>query len=208
MSLTLANSSLLQSPVTISLFFSILFSSVYSFFNKAFLFKLLLHPVSVVKKREYYRLVTADFVHNNFAHLAINLLMIVIYCLPLEQYLNSMGRSGSLQFALVYSTSCLSGSIFTTIRHKKDLGFSSAGASGSVMGCLFSYTLLKPNRTAFYLPVLGAVNNLFFGLICIAGIVVYQQRSKNDLIDHEVHFFGSAGGIIITLILFSGIILK
>lgn len=164
--------------------------------------KLMLHPYSVVKEKEYYRLITSDFVHHDFMHLCLNELMIFAYCANLEQYLNKTSPIGSWEFLLIYVTSCVAGGIGVTIIHRKSFDYSSAGASGSVIGCLFSYTILQPDIIAFYLPGLGPIKNLYFGLICIVAFIVYQWRTKNDLVNHEVHFFSALGGIFITLFLF------
>ena len=166
----------------------------------------MLHPESVVQGREYYRLLTSDLVHNDFGHLVLNEIMLFTYCVNLEAFLNDNHTNGSLLFLGIYLVSCLSGAVVTTLFHKWDEGYSSAGASGSIIGCLFSYTILSPNITAFYLPALGGVKNLYFGIICLAVFIIYQKRTKNTMLNHEVHFFGAVGGILTTLILIPHII--
>lgn len=194
----------LRDPVTIILMISLLFSTIASYVIKSLKINLLLHPASVIKEREYYRLVTADLIHHDLPHLLVNEVILFTYGSRLEDLLNQGNRHGSLDYVMIYFFSCISGSIATTIINRKDFGFSSAGASGSLIGCMFSYLLLKPGRIAFYAPVLGAINNLYFGLICIILLSAYQFRSKNELMNVEQHFFGAVGGLIMTLILFPG----
>jgi membrane associated rhomboid family serine protease len=196
----------LQDPVTLFLMLSLLLFALASYRYKSLRIKLILHPVSIVKDREYYRLLTSDLIHHDFLHLALNELLLYTYGGHLEDYLNRAGAYGSFLYAGIYLVSCLLGAVFSTIVHRNEFGFSSAGASGSLMGCMFSYILLKPKQIALYLPLVGPINNLYFGLLCILLLIVYQLRSKNELINHEQHFFGALGGIITTLLLFPGLI--
>lgn len=193
-------------PVTTLLAISMIAITVLAWFNKAVRQQLILHPVSVVKEREYNRLLTSDFIHHDGVHLILNIYLLITYGGGLEGYLRQTAKNGSLLFLGIYLASCLSGSIATTIINRKDSGFSSAGASGSLMGCIFSYILLQHRRVAFYLPGIGAVNNLYFGIICMVLLTVYQIRSKNEVINQEQHFFGAIGGALMTLCFFPGII--
>jgi membrane associated rhomboid family serine protease len=165
-----------------------------------------LHPQSVVKQKEYYRLFTSDFIHHDWMHLLINLFFLYVYGGYLEDYLNQLGGFGSLQFSLIYFSSCLIGSGMVTIIHRKDFGFSSGGASASIIGCIFSYVILQPKRIAFYLPGLGPINNLYFGMVCIVVLFAYQRRSGNSLINYEQHFFGAIGGVLTTFLIFPTLI--
>jgi len=196
----------MNAPVTIFLMAAILLMAIISSFNRKIRLNLVLHPFSVLKQQEYYRLVSADFIHNDFIHLALNEYLLYAYGANLEDYLNASGSYGSLKFAVIYLISCLSGTIVTTMINRKNFGFSSAGASGSIMGCLFGYVILRPKRVALYLPVFGSIINLYWGLICILLIIIYTWKSQNDLISEQQHFFGALGGIMTTLLLVPGII--
>jgi len=206
MNVSALNINHLVAPVTFALMAGLVVTACYAHFNPKLRLKLVLHPVSVVKDKQYYRLLSSDFIHHDFAHLMLNLLLLYGYGGNLEDYLNQKSDFGSLEYLGIYLFSCLSGTVLATLIHRKDSGFTSAGASGSLMGCMFSYVLLQPHRTAFYLPVAGPVENLYFGLISIILLIVYQWKSKNELISHEQHFFGALGGITMTLLLFPGLI--
>ena len=193
-------------PVTIILMISLLMVAILSYFRRSVRLKFILHPVSIFKQKEYYRLISADLIHHDLAHLLLNEFLLYIYGASLENYLNLTGAYGSLKFILIYMISCLSGSVGTAVLNRKDFGFTSAGASGSIMGCLFSYVLLQPGRVAFYMPVAGAVTNLYMGIISIVLLAIYQWRSNNELINQEQHMFGALGGIITTFLFFPGIL--
>jgi membrane associated rhomboid family serine protease len=202
----LLNINHLNDPVTIFLMVSFLLIYIVSLKFKTLRFRFFLHPVSITKQKEVFRLITADVIHHDLPHLILNELLLYFYGASLENFLNGASRYGSFEFIAIYLFSCLAGATATTILHRNEVGFSSAGASGSLMGCMFSYILLDPKRIAFFLPVVGPVDNLYFGLISILLLIIYQRKTKNELINHEQHFFGALGGIIITLILFPGLL--
>ena len=196
----------LSSPITILLMASLVLVKCTEIVYKKLKIMLFLHPYSVVKQKQYYRLFTADLIHHDWIHLLINLFFLYVYGGYLEDYLNECGRLGSLRFVIIYLCSCLAGAGMVTIIHRKDFGFSSGGASASIIGCLFSYIILQPKRIALYLPELGPVNNLYFGLVSILVLFIYQWKTRNSLINYEQHLFGAIGGVITTFALFPALI--
>lgn len=190
-------------PVTVTMMIIMVLTSIAGFFNKAFLIKLIHHPVSMISGREYCRVLTSDLVHNDPIHLVVNEGMMLFICGTLETYLRAGSSYGSMIFAGIYLTSHLAGILATTIRHRRNFEYSSAGASGSICGCMMCFMILQPKVIAFYLPVVGGVTNLYAGLIVFAGLIIYQRRTKNELMDHELHFYSAVGGIIATVLIFN-----
>ncbi|MBS7565547.1 rhomboid family intramembrane serine protease [Mucilaginibacter sp. Bleaf8] len=189
-------------PVTLLIMAAVSMNSGTGLLAPSYFMKLFLHPVSVWRNQEYYRWLTADLVHNDVVHLVLNEFLLYFVCGTLERYLRATVHAGSLKYAVIYLSSMLTGSALVTVINRKDFEYSSAGASGSIVGCMFSYMLLQPHEPGFFLPGLGAVNNMFSALIVIIGLIVYQVRSKNPMINHELHFFGALGGMAATLLLF------
>jgi hypothetical protein len=128
--------------------------------------------------------------------------MLYISCSRLEYYLNTKSVHGIAEFLWIYLCSYFTGVIVTTVWHRNDFYFSTAGASGSIMGCLFGFIILEPNLSAFYLPGLGMIKNIYGGLMYILIIIWYQRKSENRMANHELHFFSSLGGIAATLVLY------
>ncbi|MFI5162350.1 MAG: rhomboid family intramembrane serine protease [Sphingobacteriales bacterium] len=193
-------------PATFAIMTAILICSCAGFYHKVFFSKLILHPYSIVRQKEYYRLFTSDLVHVDFMHLLLNELMLYLICGSLEEHLKIGSAHGSWQFLFIYACSLFSGVVVTTLRHRKQFDYSGAGASGSLMGCMMSFMILKPNYIAFYLPVIGGVKNTWTAIIFIVILIWYQQQRKNRLFNHELHFWGAIGGIAATFILFPGVL--
>lgn len=194
-----------EAPVTFVLLLLMVTTSIYALRNKTAYYRLLLHPYSISKKNQYYRLFTSDFVHNDLMHLVLNGLMLYVFGANLEEFLNNRSAWGSLQLLVIYMVSLLTGTIITTIRHRNDFYYSSAGASGSILGCMFAFILVDHSYVPLYLPVIGGVNNLYSGLIYIALLIFYQKKQGSS-INHELHILGALGGIMATLIMFPGLL--
>lgn len=101
---------------------------------------MILHPCSIVRQKEYYRLFTADLVHNDVLHLALNEIMLFVFCSRLEAF------TGSAKFVFVYFLSYFAGVVITTVRHRNQFKFSSAGLPGAlwdVCSALLFYSLKR-----------------------------------------------------------------
>jgi membrane associated rhomboid family serine protease len=193
-------------PVTWLLMTAILIFSGISFYSSGFFMKMILHPYSIIREKEYYRLFTADLVHNDLLHLVLNEFMLFVFCARLEVYLKSRTAGGSWQFLFIYLLSYFAGVIITTLKHRNQFKYSSAGASGSIMGCMFSFIILQPDKIAFYIPGLGGIKNLYGGLLYIVMMIINQKRNPDSTTNLELHFYGTLGGVMATLMLFPAIL--
>jgi membrane associated rhomboid family serine protease len=192
-------SSYLSMPVTSILMLVIFINSIIGFFLPQYFIKLILHPHSVFQENEFYRLATADLVHNDLFHLVINEFLLFFVCGKLERYLNSRSALGSISYAAIYFASLITASFFVSFINRRNIEYSSTGASGSILGCLSSFLILQPLEVGFFLPGIGPVNNITTAFIVYAYFVYYQFRTKQALLNHELHFFGSVGGTLATL---------
>jgi len=86
-----------------------------------------LFPTGGVGGGEWYRLVTAGFIHFGIIHLAVNMYSLWILGRVAEQY------AGRLKFAIIYGVSLLAGSLGSLVMEPQAL---SAGASGAIFGLM------------------------------------------------------------------------
>jgi membrane associated rhomboid family serine protease len=201
MSLSFFNEFYTKSPVTFFLSIIVLFVSVLSFVNKKVLFAFMLHPFSVIRQRQYYRIFTADLVNADLMHLVLNEFMLYVFCSDLEETLRNRVRAGSLEFALIYWGCLVFASALVIIRHYKDFNYSTTGTSGSIMGCMFAFMVIDPNYVLTHFPGIGEIKNIYGGLFYIIALVVYQRRKKEERVNHEFHFFGTLAGTIFGLLI-------
>lgn len=195
-----------HSPVTYVIMLIVFVVSVAGLINKKLFYQMILHPRSVIRDKQYYRVITADWTNADLLHLMLNEFMLYIFCSDLEETLKRKSDHGSIQFLTIYLASLLVGSVLIIIRHRKEFSYSTTGTSGSIMGCMFGFMLLDPNYVLYYLPGGGQITNIYGGLGYIIMLIVYQRRKKYETVNHEFHFYGAIGGILATLVLYPGIL--
>ncbi len=86
---------------------------------------------------DYWRLVTAGFLHFGLLHLAFNMYALYLIGQPLERYL------GSIRFSVVYLVSLLAGSFGALLLSPNAL---TAGASGAIFGLMGAMFVLERQR--------------------------------------------------------------
>lgn len=196
--------SLLNSPVTLTLFFANIAISLWAFYSNPIYFeKFSEWPYQIVHEKKYYQIITSAFLHANFMHLFFNMFALYTFGSFLEQFFISNFGSfdGSLYFFLIYFISVLFGSILTVIFHYNNPQYVAVGASGAVSGIVFSYIIFFPKSMlyVFFIPMPAYL----FAFLWIA-FSVYGMKSKLGNIGHEAHLGGAIGGFVSTLILIEG----
>jgi len=157
-------------------------------FNDAEFFRKYEFHVGSIRSGEQYRMFTSAFLHADIMHLGFNMFTLYMFA-PIVVF-----KLGTIGFFLVYFISLIAGNLLTLYFHKNDYWYRAIGASGAVMGVLFSSILLYPEMEInFFIP--GYVYGIFYLLFSI-----YGMKAKNDNIGHTAHFGGAIGGYAVTLI--------
>jgi membrane associated rhomboid family serine protease len=130
---------------------------------------------------------SSAFLHVDIMHLAFNMFTLYMFA-PFV-----IDGVGSLFFVYLYFGSLIAGNLLTLFFHNNDYYYRAVGASGAVMGIIYSAILLEPN-----LYVYGFVPGYVFGFAYLL-FSIYGMKAKKDNIGHVAHFGGAVGGFIITL---------
>lgn len=174
--------------------------------------KLLHYPYLESRSRDFYRWLTACFVHGSWIHLGINMYVFygfgeVVEARFLELFGEVMGR---LNYLLLYLLTGVFANVPTYFKHRDNQFFRSVGASGAVSGILFVFVLFEPWARLglfFVIPIRAILAAVLF-LVYSS----YAGRKGGDMIDHEAHFYGAVFGfwfaIALKPSLFSGFLEK
>jgi membrane associated rhomboid family serine protease len=149
--------------------------------------------VSAVENGEYYRLLTAGFIHVDYNHLFFNGFTLFIFGG------NVLYGLGTLNFILLYLISLLMGNGLAYYYHKKNPYYTAVGSSGAIMGIVYSSILMFPEMELAFIFFPVPMPAYVFGV----GYLIYTLfgiKSQNDGIGHTAHFGGAIGGIICTLV--------
>lgn len=134
---------------------------------------------SAVHQGQWYRLLTAPFLHANFTHILFNMLTLLIVGSPVEAEL------GKLRFLVVYFVSALGGSVASyLLSPSNQLG---VGASGAIFGLMGAYFVLA-RRRGWELGTIG-------GLIVVNLVIGFASTE----IDWRAHLGGLISGAVVTL---------
>lgn len=187
-----------ETPFTIFLILVNLMVSGYALYgDRSLVDRLAFRPARVLKDREYYRLLTAGFVHAGPGHLAFNMLTLFFFGPALEQLMGSVG------FLLVYFVSELTAHGVTLWWQRDSHAYAAVGASGAISGVLLAFCLFRPFDQiglffAIWIPAwLFAVGFLGFSVYAMRT----RQNGAQGGIAHEAHLGGAIGGLVMTLLL-------
>lgn len=140
-------------------------------------------------KGEYWRFLTAIFLHGSFVHLLYNLFALALFGSILEKLI------GNRKFLIVFFVSGIIANLISVNFYN-----SSLGASGAIMGIMGALTIIKPFMFvwAFGFPMPMFVASILW----IAGDVLGALGAfSNTGIGNIAHLSGIAVGFLIGLIL-------
>ncbi|WP_299253778.1 rhomboid family intramembrane serine protease [uncultured Lacinutrix sp.] len=158
-------------------------------FNDFSFFEKYKFNIGAIKRGEKIRMLSSGFLHVNPQHLLFNMITLFFFANGV------IYRIGELSFVIIYFASLITGSLLSYLFHKNEYQYSAVGASGAVMGIIYSSILFDPwMEINFFIP--GFVFGIGYLLYSI-----YGMKNKTDNIGHDAHFGGAVGGYAMTLIL-------
>ncbi len=182
--------------------FIIIVNILFSFkgFKNDYFFEKYKFNIKKIKGDEWIRVLSSGFLHVDNNHLFLNMLTLYFFG---ETVINFIGI---IDFIIIYFGSLLLGNIISFYFHNSNDYYSAVGASGAIMGILFSSILLDPEMKLIFIFFPIPLPGYVFG----AGYLIYTlfgMTSQNDSIGHTAHFGGAIAGILITILLDPDIII-
>lgn len=162
-------------------------------FNDFSFFEKYKFNIAGIRRGEQIRMFSSGFLHADFSHLLFNMLTLYFFA-PVV-----IGAVGTTQFIIIYVISLLLGNLFSFYFHKNEYHYSAVGASGAVMGVLYSAILFYPDMGLylFFIPI--AIPAYIFGLLYLL-YSVYGMKKQLGNIGHDAHIGGAVGGYALTLL--------
>jgi len=162
----------------------------YKGFNDTHFFRKYEFHIGSIRSGEQFRMFSSGFLHVDLMHLLFNMFTLYMFA---PFVINSVG---AMYFAYLYFGSLIAGNLLTLYFHKDEYYYRAVGASGAVMGIIYSAILLEPN-----LYMYGFIPGYIFGFAYLL-FSIYGMKAKSDNIGHVAHFGGAIGGFVITLVKF------
>ena len=178
--------------------------SVYAFSNKTLFDRLQFNPYQTYHRREWYRIITHGFLHANWPHLIINMLVLFSFGGTIEGAFRVMSYNTWMKFPILwyvifYLLSMVISSLTTLRKHKDDVWYNSVGASGAVSSVLFCSIFFDPNMTLLFMGILPIKAFIFGPLYLLYSW--YSARNSNDNINHDAHLMGAVFGFCFPMII-------
>ena len=174
--------------------------SYVAFQNAGLMAKLQFNAAQIVQRKEYYRLVTHAFIHANWGHLIVNMLVLYFFGPAIENYLGYyFGNRSTAYFLMLYFGGILASNIWSLIKHKNNYYYNAVGASGAVSAVLFAFIFFDPLEKLYLFAILPIP-----GILFAAGYLIYSyqmSKRKNDNVAHDAHFLGALFGFIFPVLL-------
>ena len=168
-----------------------IFFSYKGFRDRIFFNKYKFSPVRI-KGGEKIRYISSGFLHVDTTHLIVNMFTLYFFVDAV------IFRVGEINFLILNFTSLIFGNWLTYRFNSNNINYSAVGASGAVMGIVYSAILLNPEMTLFFfvLPMPGYLFGLGYLFYSI-----YSMKKVNDNIGHEAHLGGAIAGFFSTIII-------
>jgi len=162
-------------------------------FNDISFFHKYCFRIGDIQRGEKLRFLSSAFLHIDMTHLFVNMLTLYFFADIVIMFLGVSGFLG------IYFGSLLLGNLLSYYFHQNEFQYTAVGASGAVIGVLYSSILLYPDMMLglfFIIPLPAYVFGIGYLLYSI-----WAMRRGQDNIGHDAHFGGAMGGFFITIIL-------
>lgn len=175
-------------------------TTLIAFQNEEVQRKLLFSPFHVHHNKEYYRFLSGGFVHANFIHLLINMIVLWSFGGVVEQYYTQIFPDlGRVYFIVLYVLGIVLSDMPTYFKHKDNVQFASLGASGAVSAVVFASILFNPWAKIYIWGLIG-IPGILLGIAYLVYSVI-KSNQGSDLVNHDAHFWGAMFGVVFTIIL-------
>ncbi len=161
-------------------------------FNDFSFFEKYKFNIAGIRRGEQIRMFSSGFLHVDFTHLLFNMLTLYFFANVV------IVNVGVVKFLIIYLMSLVVGNLLSFLMHKDEFHYSAVGASGAVMGVLYSAILFYPDMGLylFFIPI--PIPAWLFG-IAYLGYSIYGMKKQLGNIGHDAHFGGAIAGYILTL---------
>lgn len=169
--------------------------SIVAFSNQRLFSELMFEPFVIKARGQWHRLITHAFIHANWPHLLVNMLVLFSFGQHVERELFLYAAAPKAAFVVLY----LGGIVFSALpgyrRHALNPDYRAVGASGAVSAVLFAYIVMTPANGIHFLFFPKPVPAWIFGGLYLL-YSWYMDKRGEDNIAHDAHFYGAVYGVL------------
>ena len=190
--------------MTIIIIIVTLIITVIAFYNDEVMLKMMLNPYQVYHKKEWYRMITHGFLHADWTHLIINMIVLYSFGSNVEAWFGKLKMAGyidsvAITYSLLYFGGIIISSMITLFRHRNNRWYNSVGASGAVSAIIFTSIFFNPLDRLYFFAVIPIPGIIFAVLYLLYSS--YMSRRSKDNINHDAHLLGAVYGFVFPLLI-------
>ena len=183
--------------ILISIIVVTILLSIQAFNDIHFKSKLIFTPYSIFHRNEKWRLFSHAFIHADWTHLIVNMLVLYSFGMGLLNDFSYYKLSAGIYLLILYLIAILISSIPALFNQKNNPYYGALGASGAVAAVLFATIIYQPWNLVYVLGIIP-VPGIIFGIIYIIYSFRMDKAGK-DNIGHSAHLWGAITGLIFPL---------
>ena len=189
-----------MTSITIILILLIVLTSAFAFTQKDIMAQLQFNAYQIVHRHQYYRILTHAFIHANWEHLIVNMIVLFSFGTLVERYFQMyFGTVGTTYYLILFFGSVIFSSLLSLYKQRNNPYYNAIGASGAVSAILFTAIFFQPWEPIYFFGILPIPGIIFGGLYLYYSY--YMSTKKSDNIGHDAHFLGAVFGFLYPVIL-------
>ena len=154
----------------------------------------------ILIKKEYYRIISAAFLHGSWFHLGFNVIALLAFSGTVEVVY------GWWQYLILFFGSVLFAKALTLFFHRNHGDYRALGASGGVSGILMAFVMADPFGKIGFIMLPISFTAWMFAVAYVVITIIAIKRS-NDNIGHEAHLGGAIGGVLLAIVFMPSLLL-
>lgn len=186
-------------PVTIILIAINAIFSIIGFSNASLLGKTIGWPYYTRTENQYYRFITAGFLHADWMHLFFNMFTLYFFGGNIELIFSTYGLGGNVAYLSLYFLGLIVSDLPSYFKHNNDYNYRSLGASGAVSAVVFAAIIFNPWGSIYLYGALKLSAALY--AVLYVAYCIYMGKRNQDNVNHDAHLWGAVFGLVFTLIL-------
>lgn len=185
--------------ITIAIIAITVITSITAFSNGTLFYRLSLNPYSISHRNEWWRIISHGFIHGDYTHLLINMLVFWSFGTNIERMFNSLAAQGVISngngwFLALYFGALAASSIKDVLNQKNNPMYNSIGASGAVSAVVFTSIFFSPWSKIYFMAVVP-IPAILFGVFYL-WYENYAAKRGGGRINHSAHIYGAIYGFL------------
>lgn len=173
----------------------------YSCFQDRVLFsRLEFNAYLTYHRKQFYRLLSYGFVHADWPHLLINMLVLHSFGIAVIYQATFLFKYPVLFFFGLYFGGLIMSTMYAFFRHRNNYHYNAVGASGAVSAVVFASILFYPVGSIRLFLIPFDIPAYIFGFLYLLYSAIMAKRAQ-DNVGHDAHFFGALFGLLFPLVI-------